>query len=138
MVPLLGAKKLDTITTEEVQRLKHQLQDRAPKTVNNVLSVMDVMLKKAVDWDVIERMPCTIRLLPIPNPSAGFYDFEEYERLMEAAKADPNAYLVVLLGGEAGLRCGEMMALEWQDVDLRKRQICVQRDRKSTRLNSSH
>jgi integrase len=32
----------------------------------------------------------------------------------------------VLLGGEAGLRCGEMMALDWSDVDLGKRQICVQ------------
>lgn len=31
----------------------------------------------------------------------------------------------MLLGGEAGLRCGEIMALEWTDVDLRKRQLCV-------------
>jgi len=45
-----------------------------------------------------------------------------------AAKAtDPNAHLVVLLGGEAGLRCGEMIALEWRDVDLGKRQLCIQR-----------
>src|SRR6476469_2334200 len=36
-------------------------------------------------------------------------------------------HLIVLLGGEAGLRCGEMMALEWQDVDFRKRQLTVQR-----------
>ena len=70
-------------------------------------------------------MPCTIRLLSIPKSSAGFYDFDDYERLVEAAKAEPNALLIVLLGGEAGLRCGEMMALEWRDVDLTKRQICV-------------
>jgi integrase len=51
--------------------------------------------------------------------SAGLYDFEEYERLVGAAKAmDRNAYLIALLGGEAGLRCGEIMALEWGDVDL--------------------
>jgi integrase len=30
---------------------------------------------------------------------------------------DRNAYLIALPGGEAGLRCGEMMALEWSDVD---------------------
>jgi hypothetical protein len=44
--------------------------------------------------------------------SAGFYDFNEYEQLLIGAGADQVAYLIVLLGGEAGLRCGEMMALE--------------------------
>jgi site-specific recombinase XerD len=48
--------------------------------------------------------------------------------LLDAAMAlDHSTCLIVLLGGEAGLRCGEMMALEWRDVDLTKRQICVQR-----------
>ncbi|MDQ3349215.1 MAG: site-specific integrase [Acidobacteriota bacterium] len=128
LVPLLGSKRLDAITTEEVQRLKHRLRDRAPKTVNNVLTVLNMLLKKAVEWNVIERMPCAVKLLPVPKPSMGFYDAEEYEQLVEAARAtSPNALVIVLLGGEAGLRCGEMMALEWRDVDLGKRQICVQR-----------
>lgn len=128
LVPRLGTLRLDAITTERVQRLKQHLQDRSPKTVNNVLTVLNTLLKKAVEWDAIERMPCTIRLLPIPKPSAQFYDFDEYERLVAAAKtSDANAYVVVLLGGEAGLRCGEIMALEWRDVDLRKRQLCIQR-----------
>jgi len=57
-----------------------------------------------------------------------FFDFDEYERLVVASKAiDQVAYLIVLLGAEAGLRCGEMIALEWRDVDLDKRQLCVQR-----------
>jgi len=30
------------------------------------------------------------------------------------------ALLVVLLGGEAGLRCGEIMALEWTDITMPK------------------
>jgi integrase len=128
LIPKLGTKRLDAITTERVQQLKHELSNRAPKTVNNVLTVLNVLLKKAVEWDVIERMPCTIRLLPIPRHSAGFHDFNEYERLVTAAKAlDRTAYVIVLLGGEAGLRCGEMMALEWGDVDLSKRQLSVQR-----------
>jgi hypothetical protein len=46
LVPLLGMKRLDAITTEDVQRLKQQLKERTPKTVNNVLSVLNVMLKK--------------------------------------------------------------------------------------------
>ena len=76
LVPSLGTKRLDAITTEDVQRLKHQLRDRAPKTVNNVLTVLNMLLKKAVEWDVIERMPCAVKLLPVPKPSMGFYDFD--------------------------------------------------------------
>ena len=62
----------------------------------------------------------------VPKSSADFHEFEEYERLVETARtSDPQTYLIVLLGGEAGLRCGEMIALEWMDVDLGKRQLCV-------------
>jgi integrase len=127
LVPQLGSKRLDAIGNEAVQRLKHHLGSKSPKTVNNVLTVLNVLLKQAVAWDVIDKMPCTIRLLSIPKPSAGFYDFDDYERLVEASKSDRAAHLVILLGGDAGLRCGEIMALEWTDVDLVKRQIAVQR-----------
>jgi len=90
--------------------------------------VLSVLLKKAVEWDVIDRMPCTIRLLRAPNPAPRFHDFDAYERLVEAASGiDREARLIVLLGGDAGLRCGEMIALEWIDIDLAKRQLCVER-----------
>jgi integrase len=47
---------------------------------------------------------------------------------VQCARRDGDvAYLITLLGGEAGLRCGEMMALQWDDVDLGKRQVCVAR-----------
>ena len=77
-----------------------------------MLTVLSVMLRTAVEWNVIERIPCSIRLLKTSKSVATFYDFDEYERLVEAARSDPRAYLVALLGGEAGVRCGEMI-LEW-------------------------
>lgn len=58
----------------------------------------------------------------------GFLDFDDYQGLVNAAKSwDASAHLVVLLGGDAGLRCGEMMALRWEDVNLKKRQLRIQR-----------
>ena len=127
LLPALGDKSLDAISTEDIQHLKSGLGGRSPKTVNNVLTVANVLLRTAVEWGVIDRLPCTIRLLKTPKTTASFLDFEAYERLVEAARPDTRAYLVVLLGGEAGLRCGELMALEWTDVDLGKRQLCVAR-----------
>jgi integrase len=123
-----GDHRLDAIRSEDVQRLKTALASRAPKTVNNALTVLNTLLKKAVEWEVIDAMPCTIRLLPISRMSMAAYDSNEYERLVSVAQAiDWRTYLIVLLGGDAGLRCGEMIALEWGDVDITARQLCIQR-----------
>jgi len=128
LTPALGAKTLNAILNEDVQQLKHRLLRKAPKTVNNILTVLNVLLKQAVEWNVIERMPCTIKLLPVAKGSTRFYDFEEFERLVAAAQVtDYRAHLLVLMSGEAGLRLGEMVALEWNDIDFVKRQMCVQR-----------
>jgi integrase len=128
LIPLVGSQKLGAIKNEDVQRIKSAWRARSPKTVNNVLTVLNTLLKKATEWNVIERMPCTIRLLPVQKLTMAFHDFDEYERLLAAATTiDAQARLIMLLGGDAGLRCGEIIALEWADVDLSKRMLCVRR-----------
>jgi integrase len=79
--------------------------------------------------DHLEHGPVAVgRLLKVPEGSLDFYDFEEYEQLVTAAaKTSGNAHLIVLLAGEAGLRAGEMRALEWSDVNFQKRQLRVER-----------
>jgi integrase len=128
LVPQFGSRRLDAISNEDVQRLKHTLRDRAPKTVNNVLTVLNTLLKKAIEWNVIDRMPCMVRLLKTTEAAIDFYDFGEFEALVAAARAiDVQAHLAVLLGGEAGLRAGEMRPLRWTDVNLDKRQLLIER-----------
>jgi integrase len=122
-----GDKRLDEISTEDVQRLKAALTERAPKTVNNVLTVLSVVLRTAVEWGVIGQIPCSIKLLKAPKSEASFHDFDEFEQLVDVARSEALALLIVLLGGEAGLRCGEIMALEWTDIDFAKRQLTVAR-----------
>jgi integrase len=126
LIPELGSRTLDTISNEQVQRLKLRLHDKSPKTINNVLTVLNVLLKQAVEWGVLDKMPCSIRLVRVLRTDAAFHDFDDYERLLKAAQTiDPRSYLIALLGGEAGLRAGEIVALEWADVDLERRQIRV-------------
>ena len=128
LVPALGAKRLNAITTYDVEKLKFTLKDKSPKTANNVLTALSRLLKVAVEWGEIERMPCTVRLLKIPGGSTVFWDFDEYARLVAAAtRIDTSTLVTVLLGGDAGLRAGEMRALEWTDLDFVKRQIRVER-----------
>jgi integrase len=128
LLPAFGRRRLDAIKNEDVQRLKASLEHKSPKTVNNVLNVLSVLLKRAVEWEVIERMPCTVKLLRVDKGKAAFHDVDDYERLVDVARAiDRRTLLIVLLGGDAGLRCGEMLALEWADIDLAKRQLCVRK-----------
>ena len=73
-------------------------------------------------------MPCHGELLKGPPPKRGFYNFEEHKRLVEAAaELDQRIHLLVLLGCDAGLRCGEIVALQWDDIDFRRNVITVSR-----------
>jgi hypothetical protein len=104
LIPALGPKRLDAISNEQVQRLKLALTDRAPKTVNNVLTVLSTLLKKAVEWGELERLTCVVKLLPNPKKTMGFHDLDQYERLLSVArKRDAQTYVMVQLGGDAGL-----------------------------------
>jgi integrase len=129
LVPALGRKRLDKITDADIQKLKASLGDHAASSINNILTTLRTLLRVGIEWHVIDSMPCRIRLLPRPRKEAAYWDFAEYERLVEAAKAvGPNAYLVVALGGMAGLRLGEMIALRWSDVDLDRRRLHVRQN----------
>ena len=81
----------------------------------------------AIDTEVRQRQFAPASLLRVPKGNPPFYDFEQYAGLVEQAKTDWRAHLIVLLGGVAGLRLGEMMALEWTDIDFTVRQITVAR-----------
>jgi integrase len=127
LYPRLGDKRLDAIGDEDVQALKSSLAKRSKKTVNNVLAVLGKLLRIAVKWKVIVKLPCTVELMKVSNVVVKFYEFGQYKRLVEAAdRYDVRSLVLVLLGGDAGLRMGEILALRWCDVDFRRRQIIVQ------------
>jgi integrase len=128
LIPLLGAKRLDQITQEDVQGLKAAMADYTNKTVNNVLATLSTILKCAAEWGVIEAMPVKIKRLTVPKTTMDFFDFDEYERLVDVAGAiDLQILVFVLLAGDAGLRASEIRALHWNSIDLSRRMLTVER-----------
>jgi integrase len=126
VVPLLGQKRLDALTHEDVARLKGTLKEKSAKTTNNVLAAFNTMLRLAAEWGVIGAVPVSARLLKVQHKPMGFYDEDELERLVQAAeRLDRRILVSVLLGAEAGLRRGEIIALDWADVDLKRGEITV-------------
>jgi len=122
----IGRKPLDSITIADIAAIKGRLAESAPKTVNNVLTVLSRTLRCAVEWGVILAMPCRIALLKTMQPAMAWYEREDYRRLVAAASS-ARVRLLVLLAGSAGLRRGEIIALKWTDIDLVRKQIRVER-----------
>jgi integrase len=115
--PRFGSMRLDAISTEAVQRLKGDLSARSPKTANNVLVCLSTVLKAARDAGHLSTLP-TIKLVKVDTgktPDA--YSTEMQERIVAAAEGQGTEALVtVLLGLDAGLRRGEVIALDVSDV----------------------
>jgi integrase len=128
LLPMHGRRKLDAFEQHDVVRLKTKMAGKAPGTVNNVLTLWSQVLKCAVEWGVIDAMPVRIKLLKVQKGVPKFYDFDQFEWLIEAArKLDARIELVALLGGDAGLRRGEIISLEQADCDLRRGLLSVER-----------
>lgn len=117
LVPLLGSLRLDAINDLAVQRVKLKLQEAelSEKTKTCVLSLLSEVLTQAVEWGEIGKAP-KIKLPRFMQPEMGFYDFEEWASLVDGAnRAGPMVRAAILLGGDAGLRRGEILALEKSD-----------------------
>ena len=118
LVSHLGELPLDQVTEAEIQRLKAAYAHQAPSSVNAILTVLGTMLKMAVEWGVLATMP-RVRKLKKPRQRFAFYDEVSYQRLVRAAESvDERCLLAVLLGGDAGLRGGEIAALRLVHCDV--------------------
>jgi integrase len=128
LLPAFGNLPLDTIRTHAIETLKASLlaKELSRKRVNNVLACLGKMLRYANEIEVLEVVP-RIKLLRIAPQKFDFLTFEEFSRLLEAMKSDAERRALLLVAGEAGLRQGEIIALEWGDVDLVAATLTVRR-----------
>jgi integrase len=94
------------------------------KTINNILSCLRKLLNVAVEYEVLAGAP-KVKLFKTIPPPFDFLDFEEAERLLKAA--DPEWKPILQLALKSGLRQGEILGLEWNDVDLIRGRINVRR-----------
>lgn len=116
LYPAIGKVRIDAIREMEIQRVKLRSAGKADKTMACILSVLDEVLKAAERWEEIAKAP-KIDKPRWMDPQMEFYDFDDMDALVAgAARAGPMVLAAVLLGGDAGLRRGELVALESGDV----------------------
>jgi len=123
--PVFGNKRLDEITTAEIERFLHGLMDgRAPATVNRFRDQLSGMFKRAIRLGLVTANPVKGipklkelggRLIYLPPASPGRPAYEE-DALRDALPPELRADFTVSV--HTGLRWSEQAALEWRDVDM--------------------
>ena len=142
LVPAFGSLPLAAITSARIAAFQSRLaagtasrpsRPLRAKTVNNVLAVLRKCLVLAVEWGELQSLPATRPMRVGPAPFRYLRD-DEVAALLDAAP-DPWRTMV-LVAAKTGLRYSELAGLHWDDVDLERRVLFVQRGKVLGRIDA--
>jgi len=134
-----GDKPVAEITTGDIEAYRHhrRMQKRSAVTINHDLK----LLRKMFTWGVRERLltgtpfkvngEAVIRLDPESPREERLTDAEAERKLFEAAPPHVRGVIVAML--ETCCRPGEILSLQWQDVDFEARELTIRAEKAKTR-----
>ncbi len=137
--PAIGHLRLDKITGRHIQQFINDLalngkslKTRKPlsrKTVIHHLSFISDVFSYAVKMDMLSENPC--KRVSVPKgekKEKQIYTLEEIEQLFGLLEEAPLKYRTFFtLAIYSGFRRGELLGLEWKDIDWDNRVISVRR-----------
>lgn len=136
ILPVLGNKKINKVSRLDVQKFINKMSDKglSPKTIRNYYSVLSGIMEFGVRINELSDTPCQHIILPKKTATeAKYYDQHEVIDLLAALDALPENELhfkiciyIMLFGG---LRKGEVLGLNWEDIDFNERNIQIRRTR---------
>jgi integrase len=129
-VPFFKARALSSISDIDIARFKaDRLKAGISKiTVNRDLDRLRAALNVAIEWKLLRTAP-VIKHLPVEDSTRVRFLSPTEEKALRtalAAKTTP-AYLraLTLLAINTGCRRGELLSLDWSNVDLERKQLRV-------------
>jgi integrase len=125
----LGNPMLAELTLRHFEEYKaDRLETVKPGTVNLELRVLRSLFTRAVEWGYLKDNPVRlVRQLRIDQKEPRFLTLDESRKLIEAADGQMKTFVALAL--HTGLRRGELVDLQWDDISLRKRELRVRRSK---------
>ncbi|MYW14607.1 tyrosine-type recombinase/integrase [Streptomyces sp. SID2955] len=126
LVPLLGTKRLESLSVADVRRFITRMQTtHTAATAKEAHRVLRTALTAAVREELITRNVASLVEPPrVKQREVRPWSLEETLTFLEAARKDP-LYAAFVLAIAMGLRRGELVGLRWSDVDLDNRVLHV-------------
>jgi integrase len=126
-LPVLGKVPLQKLTPQQLSHLygKKLAGGLSPRSVQFLHAVLHGALKQATLWGLIVRNPADAVKAPRPQRhQMQTLDHEQTQRLMATVEGDPLEALYVL-ALMVGMRQGELLGLQWADLDVPSSRIQV-------------
>jgi len=133
--PKLGAIKLDRLDVHTLDRYFNELAEQGlkPSTVRQDYITLSAALSQAVRWGWLDRNPARMVTLPRDDGEgeAPALTLDQVRALHAEAMKEETAdlALAIVLGAATGMRRGELLGLQWGDVDWQLRSIRIARQR---------
>ena len=101
----------------------------APKTIKHYHTFISSVLDRAVKWGLIPDNPCRRLDAPrVPPREIQCMDDEQAVRFLECLEEEPlETRLMFTLLLMTGIRRGELLGLEWKDIDFDSGTIMIRR-----------
>ena len=114
-LPLVGVRPPD------VQKAVNQLSVRLKASTRKAAcNMFRRVFKQAMEWDMIEKNPFRGVKLPKVKSNESQYWTEKEAAIFLTAIKGSRHYSVYYVTLATGLRIGELLALTWEDIDLKK------------------
>ena len=134
--PVIGHIPVQQLTTLAVQSWVNGLKispssgkEMSAATIKHAYHVLKGAMDKAVLAGIIYRSPCTGIMLPKgQKKQAVIYDEKQIRQLLDAASGT-EMELVIDMELCLGVRRGELLGLEWGDIDWEHNQVKIIRNR---------
>jgi integrase len=124
-----GKYRLGDLRAEDAEKFKmERCKTVQPATVNRELGNLKNMMAVACKWSILERNPFAgVKLLHVPQkPERVLSGAEEVALLAACDKVRaPHLRPIIILALNTGMRKGEILSLEWPQVDPDQRMIRV-------------
>ncbi len=135
LVPEFGAIPLNDLSAEHVRKLIAKYIDRGKSkaTIRNYLSPLRTAYSQAIDDGLVSRNPAgklgkLLKNAKTPAQEMRPLSRQETNILLGTAKTKtPLIYPLLFCAVRTGLRRGELIGLQWGDVDLEGRYLLVRR-----------
>ena len=128
--PVLGNVRVKDINTPRLTQFVQSLKFQ-PETVRKIYVVLQSIFRRGVEQGFIRDTPCRNVILPKnrskkKKPVLDEEQTSRFMKLIEEKKCDPDIKRIIKVLLYTGMRCGECLALSWNDINFEEMTISIE------------